>query len=166
MVASAILITALAVFLGALASTQRTANYQGGRNRALDDLRITADVFAKDARHARRVVSGVGDSVTLETYVGGVLKDVTYTVVTAGGQTNLERVTAASASRLFVIRLTDDSIFRYDNEVCTDPLDPTTCTLPDPSQTRLIRLHMESLPHPNYPPVVLATEVSLRNVSA
>lgn len=155
MIASLILMTALVGFFGSLASLQKTSGYQAGRTRALDDMRITASAFAKDARHASKITSASASSVTMSTYVQGTLKNVTYRVVTTGGETNLERVEVAGAPRLFVIRLTDSSIFTF------TPNDTTR-----PADIRLVGIHMETKPTKGDPAVVLATEVLLRNVSS
>lgn len=149
-VASMMLLAALAAMLSSLISVNNTASYQVHRNRALDDLRLTAGIFAKDARHATSIDSATADAITMQTYVNGVLKQVRYRVVTTAGETNLERLEVSGSPRLFVIRLTTSSIFTYDN--------------PDPAKVRLIGLHMETKPQPQHPPVVLGTEVSLRNV--
>lgn len=148
------MLMASGALLSVLVSMNNMSAYQTGRVRALDDLRITAGVFAKDARHAQEVVSAEQNSVEMVTYVqNGVQKVVRYEVVTDSttGHRNLERTEAGGAPRLFVIRLTDQSIFEFDSA--------------DPAAIRNIGLHMETLPSPKYPPVVLETEVSLRNVT-
>lgn len=146
---------AVAAIMGGLASMQNVSAYQSAKTRAMDDLRTTAGTFAKDARHAARVVSASEDEVVLETYVGSALQNVRYHVVTTGGERNLLRE-AAGGSRLFVIRLTDDSIFEY------DVADPAT----EADRIRRVALHLESKPRTKFPAVVLETEVSLRNVTA
>lgn len=153
--ASMILMAALVGFFGSLVAVQRTSSYEAGRTRALDDMRITASAFAKDARHAVGITSAADDKVVMTTYVGGVEKSVTYRVVTTAGETNLERVEDGAGARLFVIRLTDSSIFTF-----------TPGDLTSPEDIRLVGIHMETRPTKNDPPVVLATEVLLRNVSS
>ena len=153
-VASALMLLASGALITILVSMNNMSAYQTGRVRALDDLRITAGVFAKDARHAQEVVEADDNSVEMITYVqNGVQKAVRYEVVTdaATGDRNLERTEAGGAPRLFVIRLTDASIFNFDST--------------DPGSVRNIGLHMETRPSTKYPPVVLETEVSLRNVN-
>ena len=153
-VASALMLLASGALITVLVSMNDMSAYQTGRVRALDDLRITAGIFAKDARHAQEVVQADDNSVEMITYVqNGVQKAVRYEVVTDSttGDRNLERTEAGGAPRLFVIRLTDASIFNFDST--------------DPASIRNIGLHMETLPSTKYPPVVLETEVSLRNVN-
>ena len=154
-VASMILMAALVGFFGSLAAVQRTSSYEAGRTRALDDMRVTASAFAKDARHAVGITSASASQVVMTTYVGGVEKSVTYRVVTTGGETNLERLEQGGAPRLFVIRLTDSSIFTFTPDDLTAPED-----------IRLVGIHMETKPTSNDPAVVLATEVLLRNVES
>lgn len=153
MIASAMLLAALVGFFATLASLQRTSAYEQGRTRALDDLRNTADIFAKDARHSLGVIAETPTSVVFKTYVGtsGSVQTVTYRVQSNNGELDLEKVTG-TARQLFVVKLTAASIFTYDNAA--------------PSQVRRIGLHMESQPDTHYPPVVLGVEVSLRNVTA
>ena len=151
-VASAILMIALVGFMATLTSLQNTTAYESGRTRALDDLRITAGVFSKDARHAIAVTSATSSQVVLRTYVNGTPTNVTYRVISVGGQRDLQRLQSSGPPRLFVIKLTDATIFEFDN--------------PNPAGVRQIRLHMETKPSVKYPPVVLATEVALRNASA
>lgn len=153
--ASLILMAALVGFFGSLVGLQRTSGYEAGRTRALDDMRITASTFAKDARHAVGITSASASEVVMTTYVGGNPKSVTYRVVTTGGETNLERIESGAAPRLFVIRLTDSSIFTFTPNVTSAPED-----------IRLVGIHMETKPTKNDPSVVLATEVLLRNVDA
>lgn len=157
MIASAMLLAALTGFFATLASLQRTSAYEQGRTRALDDLRNTADIFAKDARHSLGVISESSTAVTFKTYVGqaGTVKTVTYQVKSNGGELDLQKLTQTSsgtATQLFVVKLTSNSIFTYDSAT--------------PLLVRTIGLHMESQPDTRYPPVVLGVEVSLRNVSA
>lgn len=150
-VACAILLAALAVFFGAIASLQQTSAYQSTRSRSLDDLRLTAGIFAKDARHATGVTSIAADKVVMNTYVNGTVTPVTYEVIVSGAERDLKR-TVNGGSQLFVIKLTDASIFSFDSA--------------DPATVRRINLHMETQPSTRYPAVVLGTEVSLRNVTA
>ena len=165
-ISSMILVTAVAVFFAALASVQRVSAYEAGRTRALDDLRVTAGTFAKDVRHAQSI-SAVGwldpanrakgaRELTMTTYVGSSSATVRYHLVQDAADPtkwNLERE-SQGGSRLFVIKLTDQSVFR------PWPLDVTNV-----NQIRRVELHMQTEPNRGYQPVVLATEVSLRNVN-
>ena len=165
-VASAILVAALAVFLGALASLQRTTQYETGRSRALDEMRITAGQFARDIRHAERItafreVPGTesGDLITMSTYVErGRVDTVTNKLQpdpTDPRRSNLVRDSSGGADRLYVIRLTSKSVFR------PYPFPGSG----DPSGVRRVELHMQTEPTRDLQPVILATEVSLRNVT-
>lgn len=162
-VASALLLVALTGFLAALASLNTTSAYQSGRSRSLDDLRITAGRFAKDVRHSAGLISAEDDRVVMSTYVSDSLATVTYEVVTsADGVRNLERTVSTGGSQVFVVKLTDDSIFTFDND--EDPGDAVLVT--QPSNTRQVGIHMETKPSVRHPAVVLSTEVTLRNVTS
>lgn len=162
-VASAILLLALTGFLSSLASLHTTSGYQSGRSRSLDDLRITAGRFAKDIRHSAGLTLAEDSRVVMSTYVNGVLSTVTYEVVTGGdGVRNLERTVSTGGSQVFVVKLTDDSIFTFDND--EDLGDGVLVTAP--ANTRQVGIHMETKPSKRHPAVVLSTEVTLRNVSS
>ena len=159
-IASALLMMAMVSFLATLGSMQKTANYQATRNQALDDLRTTAGVFAKDARHAQLITLARPDEVVMDTYVSGQIKSVRYQVVMNGAERDLVRIVDGGAERVFVIRLTSASIFSYDIPQADLDSDPQKA-----SRVRRAQLIMESRPSKSHPPVVLSTEVSLRNVT-
>ena len=169
MIASAILLVALSSFFAAIASLQRVSSYETGRNRSLDDLRVTASAFAKDARHAVRIASASKSEVTMETYVNGSPKLVTYRVFGPPENRNLERLESGGAPRTFVIRLTSESIFTYNpGQVELDPPPPAVplLQLSRPQDVRLVGIRMSSKPTRDDPAVELATEVLLRNVNS
>ena len=148
--ASSILLISLAVFFGSLTTTQQTTAFAEQRHRAFDQLRITADVFAKDIRQAVSINVATPSLITMETYVNQVVTTVTYRVVTEAGQRNLKR-TQGAATSVFVVKLTDSAVFGYDSDV--------------PNLVRRVRLLLTTIPDTRYGDVSLSTEVALRNVS-
>ena len=152
-VASLMLAIAAAVFLTSLVSTQNTEQYTRLRNEALDDLRLMANVFAKEARQATAVTTNNPSRVVMWTRVDGTATPVTWEVVTVGGVSNLRRVTSSS-TRVFVIKLVDTAVFTYNSSATQIPA----------STVRTVRLDLATKLSSRYPAVSLGTEVSLRNV--
>lgn len=151
-IASMVLLVALAVFLSGLVSTQGTEQFTRLRNEALDDLRLMANTFAKEARQATEITTNQASQVVMGTNVNTVPTIVTWEVVTSAGVSNLRRTTSTS-SRVFVIRLVSPSVFTYNNGAVVSPGD-----------VRTVRLGLATKLSERYPSVSLATEVSLRNV--
>ena len=152
-VASLVLLIAAAVFLSGLVSTQNTEQYTRLRNEALDDLRLMANTFAKEARQATSVTLNQTDKVVMVTRLNGTPTPITWEVVTSGGVSNLQRVEGASV-RTFVIKLVTPAVFSYNNSATPIP----------PSTVRTVRLDLATKLSAKYPSVSLGTEVSLRNV--
>ena len=153
MVASMMMAVVAAVFLSSLVSTQNTEQYTRLRNEALDDLRLMANTFAKEARQATAVSTNQSSKVVMVTRVSGTPTTVTWEVVTSGGVSNLRRV-AGTSTRVFVIKLVSTSVFTYNNS-----------TTPIPASTvRTVRLDLATKLSSRYPAVSIGTEVSLRNV--
>lgn len=146
------LLIALAVFLSGLVSTQNTEQFTRLRNEALDDLRLMANTFAKEARQASAVTTNQGSKVVMTTNINAVPTTVTWEVVTTAGVSNLRRETSTS-TRVFVVRLVSPSIFTYNNGAVVLPAD-----------VRTVKLGVATKLSQRYPSVSLATEVSLRNV--
>lgn len=153
LVASMIMAVAAAVFLSSLVSTQNTEQYTRLRNEALDDLRLMANTFAKEARQATAVTANDPSRVVMVTRVSGTPTTVTWEVVTSGGVSNLRRV-AGTSTRTFVIKLVSTSVFTYNNSATTIPA----------STVRTVRLDLATKLSSRYPAVSIGTEVSLRNV--
>lgn len=149
MVASAVLLTALAIFLGSMVSGMSTSRYAQIRNETLDDLRLTSAAFTKDARQAVKVRTALIDQVVMDTYVNGTLQTVTWRVVNEGGVLNLRR-DQNGGSRVFDIHLTTDAVFSYYREV-------------DPARVNRMRLVLATQPDPKYPPVQVEADAEMRN---
>ena len=152
-IASLVLAIAVTVFFSGLISTQNTERYTRLRNEALDDLRLMANVFAKEARQATAVTLNEPHKVVMVTRVNGTATSVTWEVVSAAGVSNLRRV-AGTSDRTFVIKLVSPAVFSYNNSATPIP----------PSSVRTVRLDLATKLSAKYPSVSLGTEVSLRNV--
>lgn len=152
-IGSLLLLTAAGVLFSGLISTQNTEQYTRKRNEALDDLRLMANTFAKEARQATSVSVNNPGKVVMSTNVGSTPTTVTWEVVTNGGVSNLQRVSGTS-TRVFVIKLVSTSVFTYNNSAAAIPA----------SSVRTVSLDLATKLSSNYPSVSLATEVSLRNV--
>lgn len=148
-IASAIFLVALATFFAGLARNQQSASYATHQNRALDELRHTANVFAKDARQASAVSEVSGSKITMTTTTGDAAAPttVTYEVVNQDGALHLERREGAATQR-FIVDLTDADVF----DAGTDLLDDV--------KTIDLQLTTDVAQHQ---PVSLSTEVTLRN---
>lgn len=160
-VASAILVLALATFLGGLDRTSKTEAFTSARQESLDSLRIAATEFARDARAATSITAISTTSVRFIQYLGPGTADTLWEVYTdADGSKHLRRVrapgTAQESVRLFLVDLTEETIF------LGRPTEPDGSVLPQ--NIRRIELHMSTQPLAKYPDVDLTTEVSLRNV--
>jgi hypothetical protein len=146
-VASALLLAALAIALAGLDSQSRTSAYATQRSQSLDDLRIMSTDFSKDIRAAAGATAANSSDLTVRTYVGGSLTTVRWR---AFGN-RLERV-AGSATRVYVVDLVTTAVFGF----VPDTADPTSI--------RRVRLTLSTEPDPRYPPVTVETEVEMRNV--
>jgi hypothetical protein len=93
-VASALLLAALAIALAGLDSQSRTSAYATQRSQSLDDLRIMSTEFSKDIRAAAGATAANSSDLTVRTYVGGSLTTVRWRAF----ENRLERV-AGSATR-------------------------------------------------------------------
>lgn len=151
--ASGILLLALASFLFGLSTQQRVSTIAGNRQRALDELRLTANVFAKDARQASAITEATPSRITMRTYVGGSagLSTVTYEVVTTPRGLDLVR-REGEGRRNFVVKLSDATVFAADS--------------PDVADVKTITLDLSTATEASKAPVSLMTEVSLRNVGS
>jgi len=153
MVASAVLLVALATFFSTLARLGQTESYALAHQRSLDDLRLAADSFSRDTRQAARVISGTTSRLEFDQYVGPGLARTVWEVFTdANGTRNLRR-TRGGGTAVFVVALTDQTVFEYR---------PSSTT---PDEIRRVQLFMSTKPLKDYPAVNLTTEVTLRNVA-
>ena len=146
-VASALLLTALAIALAGLDTQARTSAYATQRSQALDDLRIMSTDFSKDMRAAAGATAASSTDLTVRTYVGGSLKTVRWRAF----ENRLERI-AGTSTRTYVVDLVTSAVFGFV---------PDTA---DPSSVRRVRLTLSTEPDPRYPPVTVETEVEMRNV--
>ena len=146
-VASALLLMALAIAVGGLDTQSRTSVYATERSQALDDLRIMSTDFSKDMRAATGATAATSSDLTVRTYIGGSLTTVRWRAF----QNRLERI-AGTATRTYVVDLTTAAVFGF----VPDTADPTA--------VRRVRLTLSTEPDPRYPPVTVETEVEMRNV--
>ena len=152
-VASAVLVVALATFFSVMARLGQTESYALARQRSLDDLRLAADEFSRDARQAVEVISGTPSRLEFDQYVGpAVARTVWEVFADADGNRHLRR-TRAGGTRTFLVALTDQTVFEYRPSAAT------------PSEIRRVRVFMSTQPLERYPAVNLTTEVTLRNVA-
>ncbi|HVM40520.1 MAG TPA: hypothetical protein VM618_07045 [Acidimicrobiia bacterium] len=155
MIGVGLLSIAVVTILGTLGRTTETARYSELRNQSLDQLRLMAANFGKDVRQARRVTAADlvnGDEVSLQTYVDGVLTNVTWRVrPDDSGAFRFERVGASIDPVIYVVDLTSSNVFSYFDK--TDVL-----------QINRIRLNLATAPDPRHPAVSLETDLEMRNV--
>lgn len=155
-ITTALLSLALAGFLGSLGSSQEVSSFTETRTRALDDMRVAAATFAREARQGT-AASSTPTSIILSTYLGGSTAILTPTQVTwslavpAGGSTVdlIREVTTATPRDLPPLVLgAGGSEFRYD------------------ATTKTVTMILVTRPSPKHLPVRLETEVTLRNAPA
>jgi type II secretory pathway pseudopilin PulG len=146
-VASALLLAALAIALSGLDSQTRQSVYAQQRSEALDDLRLMSTVFAKDVRASAGATAASPSDITIKTYSGGALTNVRWR---AFGD-RLER-TIGGVTSTYVVDLVSTAVF---------------VSVPsggDPANIRRVSLVLSTRPDPRYPAVTVETEVEMRNV--
>jgi hypothetical protein len=146
-VASALLLAALALALSGLDSQSRASAYATQRSQALDDLRIMSTDFSKDMRAAAGATAATSSDLTVRTYIRGSLTTVRWRAF----ENRLERI-AGTSTRTYVVDLTTPAVFGF--------VPDTT----DPASVRRVRLTLSTEPDPRYPAVTVETEVEMRNV--
>ena len=146
-VASALLLTALAIALAGLDTQARTSAYATQRSQSLDDLRIMSTDFSKDIRAAAGATAASSTDLTVRTHVGDALATVRWRAF----ENRLERI-AGTSTRTYVVDLVTPAVFGF----VPDTSDPTS--------VRRVRLSLSTEPDPRYPPVTVETEVEMRNV--
>ena len=158
-IAAMLLIVALGAFSAGLARTQKTSNYATEREKSLDDLRLAAAEFTRDARQAAEVTTATTARVSFDQYLevnaahpGAEIVETTWEVINTAGGLQLKR-TRNGGERVFLVKLTSDTVFEYEPNVFTAV-----------GEIRRIRLFMSTKPLQKYPDVDLTVEVSLRNV--
>lgn len=150
-VTTALLVVAMtALFMGIDRATT-TSTFAQRRNEALDDLRVMAAAFGKDARQ------GVSASVVsptqfrFDTYVDGDPAEVVWRAVPDPSGDRIERVVNGGIVRVYVVDLTTTAVFSYFGEV-------------NPADVNRVRLSLATRPDDRFAPVGLSTEVEMRNV--
>jgi hypothetical protein len=146
-VASALLLAALAIALAGLETQSRASVYATERSQALDDLRIMSTDFSKDMRAAAGATAANSTDLTVRTYISGSLTTVRWRAF----DNRLERM-AGTSTRTYVVDLVTPAVFGFV---------PDTA---DPASIRRVRLALSTEPDPRYPAVTVETEVEMRNV--
>ena len=151
MIVTLVLSVAIAALLSGLVNATRAASFTQERNEALDDLRMMTSVFAKDVRQGIEATVATPSSLTFDTYVGGVVREVSWTATTVGGSDRLVRTVDGTTTATYIVDLTTTSIFDYFGEV-------------DPSDVNRVRIALGTQPDRRFEVVGVATEVEMRNV--
>jgi type II secretory pathway pseudopilin PulG len=147
----AILMVAMSAIFVSIDRATTTASFTQRRNEALDDLRIMAAAFGKDARQGVEARTVSPTQFEFETYIDGTLSDVIWRAVTDTDDDRLERVVNGGVANVYVVDLTTTAVFSYFGEV-------------NPAQVNRVRLSLATRPDDRFEPVGLSTEVEMRNV--
>lgn len=150
-IAVAVFSIAVGTLFAALDRATKTASYSQRRNESLDDLRLMAAAFSKDARQGIVASTVSPTQFTFATYINGVVSQVTWRAVTTGAGDRLERVVDGGLANVYVVDLTTTSVFSYFDET-------------DPTQVNRVRLALATQPDDRFRAVGLTTEVEMRNV--
>lgn len=152
MIGVALLGIAVVAMLGTLNRTTETARYAELRNQSLDQLRVMAATFGKDVRQAVRATAIDDNRLTIDTYVDGALRSITWRVEpTSDGRDRFERFATGVDPVEYVVDLTSPAVFSYEGK--TDPL-----------QVNRVRLTLATRPDPRHPAVSIETDLEMRNV--
>jgi hypothetical protein len=147
----AIMAVAVVTLLAALDRATTTATYSQRRNESLDDLRVMAAAFSKDARQGVSATVVSPTQFTFDTFVDGDVHSVTWRAVASGDGDRFERIVDGGIVAVYVVELTTTSVFSYFEE--------TT-----PADVNRVRLALATMPDERFAPVEVATEVEMRNV--
>ena len=148
-ITSALLLVAVATALTALSSGFGTSTYATARSKSLDDLRIMAAVFGKDARQAVDVKVATSAVVKMNTYVNGTVKEVTWSA--ADDRLTRTVVGTPTENRVYLVDLTTTAVFSYYGET-------------DAAKVTRVRLSAATQPLGNHPPVEIVSDAEMRNV--
>ena len=150
-VTMALLVVAMGALFMSVDRATTTSTFAQRRNEALDDLRIMAAAFGKDARQgiAASVVSPT--QFAFDSYVDGDEAEVVWRAVTSTEGDRLERVVDGGVANVYVVDLTTTAVFSYFGEV-------------NPAEVNRVRLSLATRPDDRFEPVGLSTEVEMRNV--
>jgi hypothetical protein len=146
----AIFALAVATLLAALDRATTTATYSQRRNESLDDLRLMAAAFSKDARQGIEATTVSATQFAFRTYVDGEVHAVTWRAVSSAEGERLERVVDGGLANVYVVELTTTSVFSYFDEV-------------DPNNVNRVRLSLATQPDARFAAVGVTTEVEMRN---
>ena len=148
-VASTLLLVALAAILGAFAQSQSTATADDAHREATDSMRRAADVFAKDVREANSVSVATSDTLVMATTVNQAAATVTWRTTTDHGAVVLQRQIGTHTAETVVRGLSATEVFVY--------------TPNDPASVHKILLTLAGATTSGRRPVDISTEVTLRN---
>ena len=148
-VTTALLLVVVTTAMMALTSGFGSSTYASARSKSLDDLRIMAAVFGKDARQAVLVTTATTSTVAMETYVNGTVKKVTWSAT----DDRLTRVVdgTPAENRVYLVDLTTTAVFSYYGET-------------DATKVTRVRLAAATQPLDNHPPVEIVSDAEMRNV--
>lgn len=152
-IVSVVLTLVLAALFSAIVQMTTTTAYARERSAELDDIRLAADMFTKDARQGASVMAATATSFTFETYLNASLRTVTWRSVaaTGSGVERFERVVDGATSASYEIDLTSTSVFDY--------FGAST-----PGAVTRVRLRLAAQPVGQQGDVAIEAEVDLRNV--
>jgi type II secretory pathway pseudopilin PulG len=142
---------AIVTLLAALDRATTTATYSQRRNESLDDLRLMAAAFSKDARQGIEATTVTTTQFSFQTYIDGNVSSVTWRAVASADGSRLERVVDGGLVNIYVVELTTLDVFSYFEEV-------------DPADVNRVRLALATRPDDRFAAVGLTTEVEMRNV--
>jgi type II secretory pathway pseudopilin PulG len=147
----AVLSVAIVAILGSLNRATTTTTFTQKRNAALDDLRVMAAAFGKDARQGIRAQTATSSEFAFTTYVDGEQHDVLWRAVSSGGEDRLERIVDGGVANVYVVDLTVLGVFSFFGAASAGEVDR-------------VRLDLYTVPDDRFEPVGLSTEVEMRNV--
>jgi hypothetical protein len=151
-VGMAVFTIAIVTLFAALDRATTTATFSQRRNESLDDLRVMAAVFSKDARQGIEATTVSPTQFSFDTYIDGDVSEVTWRAVASADGDRLERVVDGGLANVYVVELTTTSVFSYFDEV-------------DPAQVNRVRLSLATQPDARFNGVGLTTEVEMRNAA-
>lgn len=147
----AILAVAVFALLNTLDNATKAHSFTVERNEALDDLRLMADVFAKDVRQGIEATTVLPTEFTFDTYIDAAQHEVTWRTRTVSGSDRLERVVDGTTTSVYIVDLTTQEVFSYFDESV-------------PANVSRVRIALATQPDPRFAPVGIETEVEMRNV--
>jgi hypothetical protein len=151
MIGVALMGVAVVAMLTTMTRATETTQFSSERNETLDQLRVMSSTFSKDIRQGIQATAISPSAITFQTYVGGAIQTVTWSVVTTATDERFERTVGAASPTVYVVKLTTTSVFDYFGTV-------------DPAQVTRVRLTLATQPDVRHPAVEVATVVEMRNV--